>query len=164
MDNDTCRRCFYVFYLCRLPARPNNIVQVMDANEFSSSKWNSIGIFQSFENVKRAALLAINRPYVSSNNYCCKSSIPRIFLGRGRRFVTGRRQINSEDRRRGTMDLSSTADFRKIHDHCALFVGIALLSHNVRQLKILRPSVLKGNTVDEISGYRNLIDRIKVCV
>jgi hypothetical protein len=64
--------------------------------EFSRASMNAKG-------ASSAVLLAINRPYVSSNHYCCKSSNSPMFLGRGKKICDWTRQI--KDRCRETMDL-----------------------------------------------------------
>lgn len=83
-----------------------------DQLEFSEASMNAKG-------ASSAALLAINRPYVSSNHYCCKSSNSPIFLGRGKKICDWT-PPNQGQTQGDYGPPPSTADLRQVYDNCKL--------------------------------------------
>ena len=82
--------------------------------EFSKASMNAKG-------TSSAALLAINRPYVSSNHYCCKSSNSPIFLGRGKKICDWT-PPNQGQMQGDYGPPPSTADLRQIYSNCKLHI------------------------------------------
>lgn len=92
----------------RSSVRQANRIQL----EFSKASMNAKG-------ASSAALLAINRPYVSSNHYCCKSSNSPIFLGRGKKICDWT-PPNQGQMQGDYGPPPSTADLRQVYDNCKL--------------------------------------------
>ena len=80
--------------------------------EFSKASMNAKG-------ASSEALLAINRPCVSSNHYCCKSSNSPIFLGRGKKICDWT-PPNQGQMQGDYGPPPSTADLRQVYDNCKL--------------------------------------------
>ena len=101
---------------------PSTSFKLWTAIEYSSSNRIQLEFSKASMNVKRAssaALLAINRPYVSSNYYCCKSSNSSIFLGRGKTVCDWTPPNHRTDAGR-LWTSTSTADLRKVYYNCKL--------------------------------------------
>jgi hypothetical protein len=91
--------------------------QRLSVHQAIEYNWSFLKALMNAKGASSAALLAINRPYVSSNYYCCKSSNSPIFFGRGKKICDWT-PPNQGQTQGDYGPPPSTADLRKVYyDH-----------------------------------------------